>query len=264
LPSWLGSIPASTGSWRQRWVSSRASALGSCLRYLSNHALVYQSMMRDPAARRRKPGCRSRSGPAASRPGCRRSRSPRRHAGSAAPCDWCPCCSSPRVRRMGGGREEEVQRVLGAVVERAPVGLGRHTLVAVGSLAVGVALPLALGVEGEHDVAVFGHRLGGVPVHLLVGLDRAVRDQDPGAPGRPGHRRPHGPESVAPSRAVNRTVRTIPSPLGPQLLRRMSPSGRWRTIRVRVVGARGARQRPGGWVGWGTAGWLGVRSGRLG
>src|SRR5437870_320865 len=49
LPLWFGSIAASTLSLCQRVVSSRASAVGSWpLTYLSNHAVVYQSMRSAP------------------------------------------------------------------------------------------------------------------------------------------------------------------------------------------------------------------------
>src|SRR5438105_12451175 len=49
FPSWFGSIAASTLSLCQRVVSSRASAVGSwLLTYLSNHAVVYQSMRSAP------------------------------------------------------------------------------------------------------------------------------------------------------------------------------------------------------------------------
>ena len=118
-----------------------------------------------------------------------------------------------RHRLVGvlGSGEEEVDRVLGAVVERTPVGLRRHALVFVGRLAERVALTLSLWVEGQHHVAVLGERLGGVPVHLFVGLHRAVGDHDPGprasGPAFVAHTRP---DSVAPSRAVNSTFWTSP------------------------------------------------------
>ncbi len=93
--------------------------------------------------------------------------------------------------RMLGGRKQEVDRVLGAVVERRPRTLRRDALVLVWGLPEGVRLPLPLGIEGQHHVTRLGQRLGGVPVHLLVGLDRAVGDHDPRPLRRPGHRRPH-------------------------------------------------------------------------
>ncbi len=92
---------------------------------------------------------------------------------------------------MRRGRQEEVDRVFGAVVERRPRGLRRDAFVLVGGLPEGVRLPLPLRIEGQHHVARLGQRLGGVPVHVLVGLDRAVRDHDPGSLRRPGGRRPH-------------------------------------------------------------------------
>jgi hypothetical protein len=93
-----------------------------------------------------------------------------------------------RLIGMGGVGEEEVDRVLGAVEERASVGLRRHPLEGVGRLAEDVRLPLALRVERHDDVAVLGERLGRVPIHLLIGLHRAVGDHDPRAPrgARPG------------------------------------------------------------------------------
>src|ERR1700755_2061742 len=48
LPAPPGSTAASASSWRQRFVSRRASAVGSCLTYLSNHAVVYQAIMSAP------------------------------------------------------------------------------------------------------------------------------------------------------------------------------------------------------------------------
>src|SRR5437764_8401515 len=48
LPSPVGSTDASVASWRQRSESSRASAVGSPLTYLSNQAVVYQSIRSAP------------------------------------------------------------------------------------------------------------------------------------------------------------------------------------------------------------------------
>ena len=106
-----------------------------------------------------------------------------------------------RLVRVLRRRQQEVDRVLGAVVERAPVGLRGDALALVGRLAERVALALALGVERQHDVAVLGQRLRGVPVHLLVGLDRAVGDHDPGALGGAGN---GGPDVPGERRAVAR------------------------------------------------------------
>ena len=101
--------------------------------------------------------------------------------------------------RMGGVGEEEVDGVLRAVEERAAVGLGREPLPGVRVLPEGIGLSLALRVEGHHHVAVLGERLGGVPVHLLVGLHRAVGDDDAGAPSGT---RPGGPDMAGDGRAV--------------------------------------------------------------
>ena len=123
---------------------------------------------------------------------------------------WCRCCSWAPARRGGRAGEQEVDRVLGAVVERPAVALGGEALVLVGRLAVGVGLTLALRIEGQHDVARLGQRLRGVPVHLLVGLDRAVGDHDARPLGGPATVAQTCPEIVAPSRAVNSTGRTSP------------------------------------------------------
>ena len=48
LPSWFGSIAASSESDCQRFVSSRLSALASPFTYLSNHAVVYQATRSAP------------------------------------------------------------------------------------------------------------------------------------------------------------------------------------------------------------------------
>ena len=48
LPSWSGSTAASGASSRQRFVSSRRSALGSPFTYLSNQAVVYQAISSAP------------------------------------------------------------------------------------------------------------------------------------------------------------------------------------------------------------------------
>ncbi len=97
----------------------------------------------------------------------------------------------PGAERLGRRGQQEVDGVLGPVVEGVARGLGREALVAVGALAVGVRQPLHLGVEGDHDVAGLGQRLGGVPVQLLGGLDRAVGDHDGRALARAGARGPH-------------------------------------------------------------------------
>src|SRR6266487_2001647 len=52
-----------------------------------------------------------------------------------------------RLIGMGGVGEEEVDRVLGAVEERAAVGLGREALLLVGFLAEVIGLALTLRVE---------------------------------------------------------------------------------------------------------------------
>ena len=96
-----------------------------------------------------------------------------------------------RVRRVG---EEEVEGVLGPVEERAPVALRGDPLPLIGRLPGGVGLALPLRVPGHDDVAVLGQRLRGIPVHVLVGLHRAVGDDDsrplrragPGGPDVPG------------------------------------------------------------------------------
>ena len=95
-----------------------------------------------------------------------------------------------RVGVLGRG-EQEVDRVLGAVVEGATVALRGHALFFVGSLPERVALALALRVEREHDIAGLGQRLGLVPVELFVGLHRAVGDHDAGTFLGAGDGRPH-------------------------------------------------------------------------
>ena len=106
-----------------------------------------------------------------------------------------------RHERPVGRGEEEVERVDGAVVERAPVALRRHALVRVGSFAEQVRLPLPLRVERENDVAGLGQRLGRVPVLLLGGLDGAVGDHHAGPLRRPG---PGGPDVARDRGAVAR------------------------------------------------------------
>ncbi len=96
-----------------------------------------------------------------------------------------------RLIGMRRRREGKVDGVLGPVEEGAPIGLGREALGGVRGLAIGVGPPLALGVPGQDHVAVLGQRLRGVPVHLLVGLHRTVRDDDQRPLGRARLRRPH-------------------------------------------------------------------------
>src|ERR1700709_748361 len=56
LPSPCGSTAASAPSRRHRLVSSRASAVGSPLTYLSKHAVVYQAISSAPRKVAPKPG----------------------------------------------------------------------------------------------------------------------------------------------------------------------------------------------------------------
>src|SRR5436305_360747 len=113
-------------SCRQRSVSRRASAERWCLRYLSNQARVYQAAMSMPRGSRGQVGMPARG-------------------------------------------EQEGQRVLGLLVGVLVGGLvlavaGRLLLnvdvaVVVGAGPVGVRLPVALGVEAHHQVAVPGQLL---------------------------------------------------------------------------------------------------------
>ena len=124
------------------------------------------------------------------------------------------------ARRLGhvrvvGGREEEVHRVLGAVEEGPAVRLGREALVLIGRLAARVGLSLALWVPGEHHVPRLGERLRRVPVHLLVGLDRAVGDHDAGALRRPGPRRPDVARQRGP--VARREQHGLHDPVSPRL-----------------------------------------------
>src|SRR5581483_2642196 len=91
-----------------------------------------------------------------------------------------------RMRRRG---EQEVQAVLGPVVEGLP-GLGGHALHPVRAGAEGVGAALALDVVGQDDVAVLGQRRGQPPVERLRRLHGARGDDHRRAARRPLARRP--------------------------------------------------------------------------
>ena len=89
-------------------------------------------------------------------------------------------------------REEEVERVLGAVVERAgrPARATPRPRPAPAPNVVRAAL--ALDVVGEDDVAVLGERRRQAPVERLRRLHRAGGDDDARPRRRAGSRRPNG------------------------------------------------------------------------
>ena len=93
--------------------------------------------------------------------------------------------------RVLGVREEEVERVLGAVVEGL-AGLRGHSLLPVRPGAEGVRAALALDVVGEDDVAVLGESRRQAPVERLRRLHRAGGDDDARPRRRARSRRPNG------------------------------------------------------------------------
>ena len=138
-------------------------------------------------------GCRRRRGRRRAGPPGRRTRSPRHRASgrrgrsargssrswSGLKPAFCPSrrgvaaslvrgpgrAARARRVRLRRRREEEVERVLGAVVERL-AGLGGNAFERVAAFAEHVRAALALGVIGEHQVTALGQCLGGEPVEL--------------------------------------------------------------------------------------------------
>jgi hypothetical protein len=123
--------------------------------------------------------------------------------------------------------EQEVQRVLHAIVEAAAVaerGRARDlVLELIGRRPELVGVALALGVEGQDEEARLGQRLGLRPVRVLETDDRAVVDDDPGRRAGPSRVAQRWPESVAPLREVKRTGATMPLVLA-QVSSRGSPT----------------------------------------
>ncbi len=105
--------------------------------------------------------------------------------GGVAGADAAVGVAAGEARAVGVGRrrKQEVERVLGAVVEGLAA-LGGDALLLVDALAEGVGAALTLDVVGEDHVTVLGQRRGEAPVEGLGCLHGAGRDHDPRPPRR--------------------------------------------------------------------------------
>ncbi len=104
-------------------------------------------------------------------------------------------CPATRHVRGAGGGVQEAEGVHGAIdevallLEREAVSGGGRVA---GGVSEGLALALALRVEGQHEVPGLGQRPRRPPVHVLGALDGAGCDDD----GRLGARLPVRPQSA--------------------------------------------------------------------